>query len=251
MTEAMPVVFDDNWEVYSYRIESGPMYVSFYAGAMELPRDRYPFCARVLLPIREPNDNGGPTGAEAEQLWAYEDQLTEALTAAHVPCVLVARLTHAGQRELVFQLADWESFRPTVGRWLQALDDDEIDVSEHEGWEFFDDCVWPSATDWLLIQDRRVVDALIEAGSDPAREHALDFVFRGEPGSLQQLRKGLEARGYVPHPDENEDPEQLVMVKRLPLDLDQIFDESLANAELCEELDLEFDGWGAAVVKQI
>ncbi len=247
MTKAVPVVFDDNWDVYSYGMESGPMFVSFYAGAQNIPRERFGLCARVLLPIRKPNQNGGPSGAEAEELWAHEDRLTEALTAEQVPCVLVARLTHAGQRELVFQLANWESFRPTVGAWMEATGDDEIDVSEHEGWDFFDECVWPSATDWLLIQDRRVVDALIEAGSNPALDHSLDFVFRGPAASLLQLREALAARGYVLHPDENEDPEQLVMVIRMPLDLDRIFEESLANAEHCESLDVEFDGWGAAV----
>ncbi len=245
--DQFPVVFDENWDVYSYGMESGPMFVSFYAGAQDLPRDRFALCARVLLPIHEPNQNGGPTGEEAEKLWEWEDRLTEALAEQNVPCVLVARLTHAGQRELVFQLADWESFRPTVGRWLKAVRDDGIEISEHEGWDFFDECVWPSPTDWLLIQDRRVVDALIEAGSNPALEHALDFVFRGEPAALKKVSESLTARGYVQHPDENEAPEQLVMVLRIPLDLDRIFEESLANAELCDELDVEFDGWGAAV----
>lgn len=247
MAKALPVVFDDNWDVYSFQTDTGPVFVSFYAGAQDLPRERLGLCARVILPIRAPNPNGGPTGEEGEKLWDYEDRLTEALTEDRVPCVLVGRLTHDSQRELVFQLADWESFRPTVGAWMEATGDDEIDVSEHDGWDFFDECVWPSATDWLLIQDRRVVDALTEAGSNPALEHSLDYVFRGPATSLLQMREALSARGYVLHPDENEDPEQLVMVIRMPLDLDRIFDESLANAELCESLDVEFDGWGAAV----
>ena len=67
MARSYPVVIQENWETYSYSSEGGPVFVSFYAGAGDIARDEFPFCARVILPIKQPNANGGPTGEEAGQ----------------------------------------------------------------------------------------------------------------------------------------------------------------------------------------
>jgi hypothetical protein len=247
MADSNPVVIQENWETYSYNSEGVPFFVSFYAGAHEIARGDFPFCARVIMPVRAPNTNGGPTGEEAETLWRLEDDLTDALAQSGAKCILLARLTHAGNRELVFQVAELGNFRLPVSRWMKQSPDYKIDVSEHDGWGFFDDCVWPSNEDWLFISDRRVVDGLIQSGSDPKREHSLEFVFLGTEPQIQALRNKLGLRDYVdiasPTPSG-----QLVMAKMLPLDLDRIFSESLENQRLCNELGAQFDGWGAAVV---
>lgn len=247
MADSDPIVVQENWENYSYRLDAGSCFVSFYAGADDVARDEFPFCARVIIPIKSPNQNGGPTGEEAETLWRLEDELTDALMQHGTKCMLLARMTHAGDRELVFQLADWDKFRPPVGRWMKRAAEYEVNVSEHDGWDFFDDCVWPSEEDWMLIQDQRVVDGLIQSGSNPNLEHALDFLFIGDQSRLQQLRQRLAARGYVDS-DESTPTDQLLMVKKLPLELNLIYTESLENNRLCKDLGVQFDGWGAAVV---
>lgn len=246
MAKSLPVLIEENWETYVYHSDESPVFVSFYAGAEELPREMYPYCARVILPIAEPNEHGGPGNEEAEILWGLEDQLIETLTQEDVKCLFVARLTHGGSRELVFQLADWETFRPPVGAWIEETSNYDIDVSEHEGWEFFDEIVWPTDDHWMLIHNRQVVDNLIEAGSNPEKEHALEFVFYGSEETLAQVKQKLAERGY--RDSDESTTEQLVMIKMLPLDLDLIDDESIENNRLSEELDVEFDGWGAAIV---
>jgi|SRR5579863_7842221 len=247
MANSNSVVIQDNWETYSYNSEGAPCFVSFYARANEITRDDFPLCARVIFPIKAPNVNGGPTSDEAETLWRLEDDLTDALTKHGAKCIMLARLTYAGSRELVFQVADGEEFRPPVGRWIKQTLDYDVDVSEHDGWGFFDDCVWPGEEDWMLIHDQRVVDNLIRSGSNPKREHSLDFLFLGEQARLQRLKQELDVRGYVDSGSATQ-PDQLLMVKKLPLDLDLIFSESLENQRLCAEQGVQFDGWGAAVV---
>ena len=248
MADSGAVVIQKNWETYSYSSERGPVFASFYAGASDIARNDFPFCARVIIPIKQLNQNGGPAKEEAESLWRLEDTLTDALARHGAACILLARLTHGGNRELVFQVADWDRFRPPVGLWMQQSPGYDIDVSEHDGWGFFDDCVWPSDEDWMLIHDRRVVDGLIEAGSSPEKEHSLEFVFVGDQSKLQRLRHELGVRGYVDF-GSPASPDQLVMVKKLPLDLGQIYSESLKNRRLSDETGVAFDGWGAAVVK--
>ncbi len=235
------------WESYSYQTDEGPVIVGFYTEAARLDRTAHPFCARVLIPIQAPTPQGGPTGDEVQALWAMEDALVAALDAARVPCIMIGRLTHGGTRELIFQVADYAPFRPPVGRWMQTQPGYEIDVSEHDGWDFFFESVWPSENSWLLIMDRRVVDELVASGSDPAKEHSLEFVFCGAPAALASLQPRLESRGYRLH-EFSPDQSRLVMAKSLPLDVSAIFGESLAHKDECAQLGLEYNGWGATVV---
>lgn len=162
-------------------------------------------------------------------------------------CRLVGRLTHNGQRELVFQLDDWDSFRPPVGIWMLSHKKYDIDVSEHEGWTFFDECVRPTPAIWLMLADQSVVRELLRAGSDPAKEHALEFVFTGNESGLRRVARRLEQRGYVEQAPDAKN--QIVMVKKMVLDEDAIVAASQAHAELAEKCGVDYDGWGAAVVE--
>jgi regulator of RNase E activity RraB len=246
MNDSNPVVIKENWETYSYRAAGVPIYASFYAGAKEIVRDEYPFCARVIIPVNRPNSNGGPTDEEADTLWRLEDDLTEIL-ASRSKCLLVGRLTHGGHRELVFQVSEWDTFRPPAGYWMKQNPEYDIDVSEHDGWQFFDGFLWPDERNWMLIFDRRVVDNLIKSGSDPQKEHSLEFVFRGDKAQLKRLAQELTPRGYL-EVDSPESADQIVMAKKLSLDLQHVWSESLENQRLCEEFGVEYDGWGANVV---
>lgn len=241
-----PVVPEEHWEVNGYETDEGPVVVSFYTKAKEIDRANYPHCARVIIPAGKFGDAGKLEQKEWDELYALEDELANALQQAGVSCVLLARMTHRRTRELVFQLNDWECFRPPAGRWMLQHKDRDIDVSEHEGWSFFDQSIWPSQEEWMLISDRHVVENLIKNGSDPAKEHELEFVFVGGDVALKQAKQRLLSRGYVA-PAGKADAGQLIMVRKLPLDLNQILQESLANQRLAEEVKVEYDGWGAEV----
>jgi hypothetical protein len=243
----MSVCPNQNWETYSYRSDNGPVIVGFHAGANTIDQSQYPFCARVLITIKAPNHNGGPSQEEAQALWDMEDRLVELLDAAKAPCLLLGRLTHSGTRELVFQVAEYAPFRPPVGCWMQEHDDYETEVSEHDGWSFFFDSVWPTEDSWALILDRRVVENLVKSGSDPAKPHALEFVFRGDQNGLQKMQTALTTKGYS-LVEFSTAESRLVMARCMPLDLGEIFGESLSHREDCERLGIEYDGWGALVV---
>lgn len=242
----MNVCPEHDWESYYYNTDSGPVVVGFHTESNKVEQGQYPFCARVLITIKAPNPNGGPSNEEAQVLWGMEDRLVELLNARNVPCLLLGRLTHNGIRELVFQVADYSPFRPPVGHWMKEHAAYKTDVSEHDGWSFFFESVWPNATSWMLIFDRRVVDSLVTAGSDPSKPHSLEFVFRGAADGLQQMQAALAARGYSLL-ELSLAESRLVMAYTLPLDVGAIFRESLSHREECQRLHLEYDGWGASV----
>ncbi len=245
---SMSVCPDHNWKSYYYSTESGPVIVGFHTDSNKIEQSKYPLCARVLITLKAPNPHGGPSNEEAQVLWAMEDRLVELLNAANVPCLLLGRLTHSGTRELVFQVANYTPFRPPVGHWIREHADYETNVSEHDGWGFFFESVWPSATSWALIFDRRVVDNLVQAGSDPSKPHSLEFVFRGNISGLEQMHAALTAKGYSLL-EASVSESRLVMALSMPLDVSAIFRESLSHREECQRLNIEYDGWGAAVVK--
>jgi len=247
-TKPCQIVFPA-WNTYVSETDDGPLFVSFdEEAALKDLTDTLEHCARVIIPIRQPNRNGGPVKPESELLWNMEDELCSALAQHGVLCRLVGRLTHQGIRELVFQLDDWQSFRAPVGLWMQAHADYAIDVSEHEGWDFFNDCIRPTPERWLHLADESVVDNLIKNGSDPQKEHALEFVFVGERPGLEATAKALRGRGYRPLRELDFDQGEMVMVKAMKLDVDKIFEESLAHAQTAEEHGVKYDGWGALVV---
>src|SRR5689334_16267648 len=112
------VVFDA-WNTYVRQTDQGPIFISFddEAARKDLTAT-LTHCARIFIAIHKPGTSGGPDRPENERLWEMEDQLCQLLSSEAVKCRLVGRLTHWGQRVLVFQLDDWEQFRPPVGYWM-------------------------------------------------------------------------------------------------------------------------------------
>jgi hypothetical protein len=246
---APKIVFDE-WNTYVADRDGVRMFISFDEGIARNDRpDDLPYCARVILSIKAPNDAGGPVSPEAEHLWDLEDELTATLEKHRVRCRLIGRLTYQGIREIVLQLHDWDSFRPPVGLWMMQHEDYETDVSEHEGWDFFDDVIQPQVEDRLFMADRDVVHALIESGSDPEKEHSLEYVFVGGTVGLKRVASVLQSRGYSPLGKLDYASGEIVMAKPLLLDLPVVAAESLANHQLAEENGVECNGWGAMIVK--
>jgi regulator of RNase E activity RraB len=249
MSEEIKIVLDE-WNAYTADRDGVLMFISFDENAASQDEiEGLGLCARVLVPIKDPNSAGGPESPETEVLWEMEDELIELLDEHQVKCRLVGRLTYDGMREIVFQLHDWETFRPPVGLWMMQHGDYKIDVSEHEGWGFFDDYIRPRLEDQLFMADYSVIESLIESGSDPEKEHLLEYVFMGEASGLKRVAQSLRQRGYSDVGELDFGSGQIVLAKSIVLDPMLIVQESLTNYELAEDAGVEFDGWGAEVVE--
>jgi regulator of RNase E activity RraB len=243
------VIFDP-WDTYVRESDAGPFFISFdVEAARQDLTDTLTSCARVVIRIQNPGSSGGPDRPESERLWTLEDDLCSALARAGVKCRLVGRLTHGGHRVLVFQLDDWGQFRPVLEAWVLRCGDYQVRLVEGEGWQFFDECIRPEPDDWRFMADVNVIQNLIKHGSNPNKEHGLDFVFLGEPGNLRQLVSALQDRGFEPQSGTDPDEGQVVMVKRMTLDVRGITALSRGLARMAEEFGVNFDGWGAQIVR--
>ena len=131
MAKKAAKIVHDEWDCYVVDGDEGPIFISFDVEAARKDlRKTLGHCARIIIPVKQPNRNSGPTGAESEKLWAMEESLCDTLAQHGVSCRLVGRLTHKGIREIVFQLDDWDSFRPPVGLWMSQETDYEVDVEK-------------------------------------------------------------------------------------------------------------------------
>lgn len=231
----------DGWDQYSYKGPEGLVVVSYWTGAAGLKRETLPNCARIIIPC-------GQDQKSADAAWALEDQLIALLDHHAVDCRMLGTLRLADRRELVFQVGTWETFRPAVGKWFQGNRTVELDVTEHEGWSFFDQHVWPDDDTAQYIADRNTIEELVKNGSDPNKPHELEFTFLGPQDLLETLRPVMTARGYRPFAGKSS-PGCLVMVKSMPLSLDDVFRESQANQRSAQNAGVDFDGWGTVVVK--
>lgn len=243
-------IVHDVWDSYFTERHDVPMTISFDDGVTdgEPPAD-LELCARIIIPISETKPNSSwPIDSENELLYTMEDEITDQLLKAEVSCRLVARMTYDGLRELVFQVGDEDGFRPIVGGWMQNHKGYDIDVSEHDGWGFFDDFVRPSEEDRRNMAEGRVIDNLIENGSDPDLPHELEYCFRGDLPTLEKIGKALTEKGYALLDDQDLDEGRIVLSKAMTLDRQAIRNESKANQALAQQLGGELDGWGTAVV---
>lgn len=243
------IVFDE-WDTYFAERDGVAMCISFDDQLTQgKPPSDLKLCARILIPIQSPGNSGGPTSPESELLYDMEDELCAMLKRHKAQCRLAARLTYGPWRELVFQVKNWGSFRAPVGLWIMKHPQYAIDVSEHRGWTFFNDFVRPTPEDRMAMADRRVIDALIESGSNPKRKHVLDFAFEGGADALKKIVLALSKRGFkaLSPPDFASGTVEIAL--KTPLDLAAISKETLHAEQLATKLGAEFLGWGAAIVE--
>ncbi len=249
MSNPTSKVIPESWERYvTTTDEDTPCRVSFdlEAATEEEVRAGLRYCERVTFTLKNPNEQGLPTKEEINRQYGLEDGLCAALEKAKVPARLVARLTFSGQQELVFQTEDRAKFVAVLKDWGKRQEGEGIDLEEDEGWEYFTDVVSPDPYQWAVIEDRRAVDTLLEAGSNANRPHVLQYVFVGEEPRLERVRDALMERGYdvVSGPEES----TLVMGVKCKLDLEQIVEHSIACRELAEAQEVDYEGWSAEVV---
>jgi len=237
-------VVQGKWSVFGRRHDDVFMTVSFDDDATFTPLPHLNLCARVIIPILETKPNSSfPIDVESETLFAMEDQITGALQDKQISCRLVAGLTYEGLRELVFQVEDKDAFRSLVGSWMKAHPSYKISVSEHEGWDFFDDYIRLTDSERRHIAEGRVIDNLIKNGSDPSLPNDLGYCFEGKKRVLRKVARQLAKKGYqeVGLDFENE---QITFSISMPLDRGCIKAESDANEELANDSGASLNGLG-------
>jgi regulator of RNase E activity RraB len=251
--ETVPPMVGPDWGGYSYHYGDGLLARIHFdvRAAEESPHTGHPNGIRVILFIpqgRVGRDGQPASAAEMESLLARQRRLVEQLTAAAVRCRFVGSMLYGGMFDLVFQAdpRDTERLKALVAGWSKTVAPYRVEVRESAGWEFFDSRVRPSPEHAQQIADRRVIESLIEAGSDPTQPHQLDHRIVGPADVLRRIARDLEANGFTRarFPGDS----VLLINTVAPLHLFEIWNTTGRLVGYCAKCGARYDGWGAAVV---
>lgn len=240
-------IISERWDSYGKTRDGVFMFLSFDDEAADGDQPgELDLCARIIIPINECKPGSTlPVESEGEFLYGIEDEIVDSLAKENVPCRLVARLTYDGLREIVFQVGDADAFRPPVGNWIQQHATHEIDVSEHDGWDFFNEYICPTSEDRRAMAEHRVIDNLLENGSNPELEHDLEYCFDGDEVALRKIAEKLKEKNYKSPGELDFSCGQITMSISMPLDRPAILDESRENAMIATDCGGSLNGWGA------
>lgn len=241
-------VIGSSWEIYKTHVEDKPFFVSFDADC-DRPEIRELFGreARILIAIKHPNSNGAPSSEEAAYIKMMEEALVDSIRNENIAARLVAKIAFDGIREFVVELKDEQSFSAVIDEWKKEFSDYKIHMGYLQAWEYFNAMVWPSEEEWIMAKDYKVMSDLIAYGTDPTQVHNIEYLFIGNQEDLDQLRDALMKRHYVE--GDSEDVSSLVMSIKLPLNYDDIINESILNDRLAKKYNCACDGWGASIVR--
>lgn len=96
-------------------------------------------------------------------------------------------------------------------------------------------------------KDQEVINNLIKYGSNPEKEHSIEFAFFGDWLNMNKVKDILLAQGYIQ--DSSQTDKMLVMTKFHKLHLDEIKAETKKMEDLAKQYNIEFDGWSAAIIR--
>ena len=210
----------------------------------EQDHDGLDTCRRLLVSADPEHvyGNGLPEGRELERLAGVERAFVHLLEEARVDCRKVAHQHYAGLRDVIFQVGDVGAFDRVAAGFAPpgAL----VEFRGSEGWTFYDTRVRPTPERWEWVDNRRVVDLLLEAGADRTGRYVLEHSFVGHPFALDAVAAFLTGvgAGVLRGPAE----EHLVLLRESSLDVDEITSWTLRLRALAADKDATYDGWGSA-----
>lgn len=91
--------------------------------------------------------------------------------------------------------------------------------------------------------NKKVIDLVTNAGSNVNALHDIEFAFYGNPENLINIKSEILAMGYIEITDQSDNIDDLIVSKKMPLDLDIISDEVLKMIDMAKEFGINYDGW--------
>ena len=125
-------------------------------------------------------------------------------------------------------------------------DNYHYEIKNGEGWDFYDRKIKPDQYFLLQEENQQIITSLEKAGSNLEKDHELEFVLYGNKEGFEKTQKDLSDKKSV-EISISDDSMQVTITA--PLDLDRITNISHNLKKIAIENGVEYDGWGAMVVK--
>lgn len=236
---------DGQWFVYGRSTEDGMAFVRLRE---DVDADDHPagFEYRVVCSLPIAASDGFPDDAEAEQLFAIEEQLELAVGDAGM---FVGAVTENSKRHLFYYVR--ESFDVAV---LESFVQSPPERKHDPAWADFTEWLVPSDSDRQINSDLHLIHILEEEGDDLSAVRPVDhFLYFDDKSDRDEVAISLSAQGEADletsDDPESDSPYGIQFVREHALEPPEIFEHTLALVELASEHNGYYDGWETPLVK--
>jgi hypothetical protein len=254
-TNKMKVDYEQDWQFFPCTMGEYPALVTVdvgVAGVLEQTPDQM---LMVTLELETSTESGLP---EDDEFTALDDQ--EDLWVAELDKVggyLIGRVTTDGRRTMYAYTSGGEEHWKDVGDRITAKFGYEYDVVvfQDENHESYHQGLYPSADDWRVIADMKVMNAANEAGDVASIVRKIDhWSYFADRTSAESFVEAAGAEGFELNDDpfrETEDGRvQVGCSHQGSLLLADLTHHTLWLRRKAEELGGNYDGWEAPVSKE-
>lgn len=166
----------EEWDVYMTRVSNALTSIGLDLGLRAVSPDRErPTLIRIMIGCRDNRENGMPSSAEFDVLYALEDQVLE-FVKRETNWVHVGVATDHRGRELAFYAAEEPGVGPGSFAFIPAERRSEsfFSVDEDPDWSYYNDFLFPKPPVLRRMIDNRVLRAIAEDGDDPTISRRVD-----------------------------------------------------------------------------
>ena len=241
----------DAWELFPAQMGEHRAFISFNSSFAEIAeQDPRASLLRVRVELKQPTPEGMPGNDEFQELRRVEDLLATAVEAGGG--VQVGRLTVRGHRHFYFYVAFAEekaqgivdAVGPQVAYELAyAYQQDP----EKEGyWKY----LYPTADDWQVIRDTRVLDVLTEKGDiSSVSRNVAHWAYFATGESAEQFADWAKECAYVVNSIALTDDNKTVVrfAHEGTMELEDITHHTIAINRKVREFGGDYDGWETTI----
>ncbi len=254
-TMTAPAEVPDEWDFYLTRIDdtAASFFLNFWYRS-HAPLPGVDTLYRCDLQMLEPGAHGLGEADDAERLQQVEERIAEA--AAEHGLYFVGRIRWNGTWLLrLFGPPDLtETLRVIAAKAVAGKPSRKFDVDSTTDpeWSHYYDFLCPDDERMQWIEDRHVVESLMEHGDPLTRPRRVDHWIYFEVASKRDAFVRAAANdGYEmesAHEDATSELKYCAQLHRVDsVELEEIHDVVMSLMELAEEHDGEYDGWETSV----
>jgi len=245
------------WEVYMKPIEGHPSMVSFNASVSEtMPDMALGYVGFVKVPLLQPTKEGLVSAEEEGDIGFMEDSL-EMESLRYRIGTYVGRIVTKSEINFIYYLKYEFEWADAVKAAMKKFTDYKFELGSRADfeWEVYQKLLYPTSSQWQIIQNHNSCDALAKSGDtlhiSRAIEHKMFFETQEDRASFE---KAIEEDGFSVQ-EEMEPTEDIalygVQFYRVDIPFYYNIDElTLSIIAKGEQYNGQYDGWETSLVKE-
>ena len=245
------------WEVYMKPLEGHPAMVSFNVSVSEgMPDMALGYVGFVKVPLLHPTKEGLISAEEEGDIGFMEDSL-EMESLRYRIGTYVGRIVTKSEINFIYYLKYEFEWKDTVNAAMKKFPNYTFEMGSRADleWEVYQKLLYPTSSQWQIIQNHNSCDALVKAGDrlkiGRAIEHKIYFESREERDSF---RKVIEEDGFLIQ-KEIEPTEEITLyaLQFYRVDIPFYYNIDELTLEIISKGDLhngQYDGWETSLVKE-